>query len=445
LSAWGDTELLVELLDRQFSVLAEASGTQKLVRLRRVLGFIEGEPQLAAILLDMQRDAQALGTELNDADAAVRAALAELWQEHGAEIQQRLADVHNPALTAYGTLDGYEAAIAARRTVSVVQRDLNTEGETKNLVAAFGHWWKWITDMVSQAGEVLPEPLHVLSRKLQEITAAQQYADRGVDQARRSLPWSAYARLVARRDILNPKPPKDDDTLAWIRFQSATQFADVLGMADEVDVGPVNDAEVDVVYLELHEDAHLLYEELRFRIGQSRSRVSLVQRYAARCEAFDAQRLRDLCLGDPGNAERLLTLDMARYFFDAGIPPLIDATVGALRPDVLHIGSSALFYVEAKQYSDAHPSTQIKKAVAQVWGTWARLRRTYNSREAFLVIFRRAGAWVEIPSVVRHEGLHLFIVIADLSENAGSREKMHPIRFTEEELRPAPADAQVVT
>jgi hypothetical protein len=193
---------------------------------------------------------------------------------------------------------------------------------------------------------------------------------------------------------------------------------------------------VDAVYDSIQANAKLLHEELRLRIGLARSRLALVQRYAARCEAFDADRLRKACEDNSGSAERLLTLDLARFLFDAGLPPLIDATVGGLRPDILHVRPASLFYVEAKQYADEHPRSQLTKAYSQVWGTWGRLRKTHPAPEAFLVVFRRGGPWVELPSVIHHEGLKLYSVVADISNEAGSKEKRSPIRLTEYELRP---------
>jgi hypothetical protein len=118
------------------------------------------------------------------------------------------------------------------------------------------------------------------------------------------------------------------------------------------------------------------------------------------------------------------------------MPPLIDATALGLRPDILSLGAGDLFYVEAKQYAGQHPATQIRRAFAQVWSTWARLRQAYASSEAFLVIFRRSGPLVELPGVIRHDAIKLYPIVADISEVAGSLERRQAIAFTEEQLRP---------
>lgn len=78
----------------------------------------------------------------------------------------------------------------------------------------------------------------------------------------------------------------------------------------------------------------------------------------------------------------------------------------------------------------------IRKAFWQVWSTWNRIRLTYPSREAFLVIFRRGGPALLLPVVVHHDALKLYPVVADIASAAGSRETHAPITFTEQELRP---------
>jgi hypothetical protein len=57
MSLWGDVELLVELLDRQFQFLDELEGTDRIRRLPRLHLFIETEPRIAALLVDFKREA----------------------------------------------------------------------------------------------------------------------------------------------------------------------------------------------------------------------------------------------------------------------------------------------------------------------------------------------------------------------------------------------------
>jgi len=66
-SAWGDSELLVETTRPSVQVLLGLGGTAQIVRLPRILSFLQGEPQVAALLEDLQAEAT---RELQEYDAA---------------------------------------------------------------------------------------------------------------------------------------------------------------------------------------------------------------------------------------------------------------------------------------------------------------------------------------------------------------------------------------
>jgi hypothetical protein len=61
------------------------------------------------------------------------------------------------------------------------------------------------------------------------------------------------------------------------------------------------------------------------------SRFALVAGYAAHCEAFEAERLREMCDSDGKHAERLLTMDFMRYLSAEGVSALSDARPAVLR------------------------------------------------------------------------------------------------------------------
>jgi hypothetical protein len=227
------------------------------------------------------------------------------------------------------------------------------------------------------------------------------------------------------------------DDKNWIRFGEDRKFAEKLREADSKGLHLDAGGGVATFYRELMADAELLHEELRLRIGLTRSRIGLSRRYAAGCEAFHATRLREECKANSHTAETILTLDLARALFDAGLNPVIDGTVSGLRPDLLDTKVSSLFYVEAKQYNSRTPRSMIQKAYKQVWSTWARLRKQYPAaHEAFLVVFRLGGARAELPEVLTSEGFKLYSVLVDISSLAGSREKLQPLQLTEAELLP---------
>jgi hypothetical protein len=279
-----------------------------------------------------------------------------------------------------------------------------------------------------------------LRATLHKLGLEQQFAFRRFKLAGESLAGVAVKRLRAVAESLNPTPPKQGPDLGTsltgvAQFDEANRFASMIHEPWSARTHPGRD-DVDVAATRVAEDLRLLHEDLRVRIATGRSRQVLVRRFAARCEGFDADRLRTMCKEDSRNAERHLTLDLARYLFDQGLNPIIDPTVSGLRPDILDLSSGPAFYVEAKQYADSSPRDTILAGYRQVWGTWGRLRNRFNVPEAFVIVFRRSGPPVELPSLLRHRGLRLHSVFADLSTEAGSKEKQAPLSLTETELLP---------
>jgi len=436
-SAWGDSELLVQLLDRQFAFLLELRGTNKVLRISRLVSFLEGEPQIAGILDDLRYEAAAALARFDEADREVRRVLAQIWATHAEAIRARLQG-GDDRLQDYCPIGQFEERLAHEVQPWFPVADDTPADRTRKLLRAIQHWWKSCAQKAEALHEALPDDLQQVGGLLGRLDATYDFVARRLREESRSLPWPAYARVAETSSVTNPVPPNLSDSSGWEMHRVFSDRAKELRDADAFlqareETGVVR---IDGLYDSIDADAKILHEELRLRIGLARSRLALVQRYAARCEAFDAVRLRQACEADSGNAERLLTVDLARYLFDAGLPPLIDATVGGLRPDILHVEPASLFYVEAKQYGEDHPASQLRKAYAQVWGTWGRLRKTYPGKEAFLVVFRRAGPWAELPPVLHHRGLKLYSVVADISTQAGSREKHPVVTLTDEELLP---------
>lgn len=435
MSAWGDGELLVELLDRQFTYLFGLGGIRQILRLSRVLAFLQGEPQTAAILDDLRVESEDAMREYDFADIAAREQLEGLWTAHGAEMRRRLEGVDDDSLHPYSHV-GFELSFANSTPATLSELDDGTILQTENLIKSVRHWWKWTADLAKATSTPLEGEYAGLGEVLRRLLARYLFAAQRLREMRTVSAWCAYRRLVEKAYVTNPVPPNPTDESSWLLFEDANEGASIVRRADSGDTNDDLAENIDKFYDELESDAKVLHEELRLRLGLARSRAALIQRYAARCEAFDADRLREACDKEPSKAERLLTLDLARFLFDAGLRPLIDAKVGGLRPDILQPDPASLFYVEAKQYADAYPRSWLRKAYHQVWGTWGRLRKNYPCTEAFLIVFRRSGPWVDLPAVIHHQGLRLYSVVADISTEAGSREQFPPIRLTEEELRP---------
>jgi hypothetical protein len=135
-----------------------------------------------------------------------------------------------------------------------------------------------------------------------------------------------------------------------------------------------------------------------------------------------------------GGPEDRLTAEFARYLFDQGLSPLTKPLAGGLQPDLLD--PLASFYVEAKQY-DSSARGDIVKGVAQVLDTVGRLRGgPYAVEEAFCVIFRRGGAYYDLPRVLRTETFTVHLVLVDVAPavEAGRRQTATPVRIPADEF-----------
>jgi hypothetical protein len=177
--------------------------------------------------------------------------------------------------------------------------------------------------------------------------------------------------------------------------------------------------------VEIQDSVRTLHLALVTSLARGRSRWAMVKRFAARCESLDRQRLQ-AALDRSGQPEGLLTLEFARYLFDAGYNPLVDAAACGLRPDVLDATAEPAIYVEAKQYERVRQGTakQLEEALAQTLNTWARLSKRWNVPEAFLLVFRRSGRPLEFENPeLRVSGGRLYVLCVDLAdaEESGSR------------------------
>jgi hypothetical protein len=282
--------------------------------------------------------------------------------------------------------------------------------------------------------------LGTLREQLEELNCAQQYSFRRFQAARVSSPGRALARLRACRAHLNLEPPPNEASLqaraVWqARRSDDSVFSAAVHIPGQQLLNRHGGNLIEIRASEVTDDAELIWHGVRQRLLEGWSRRALVRRYAARSQAFEADRLRLVADDDSSRAEASLTRDFARYLFDQGLNPLLDSNVARLRPDVLDIGGQTAFYVEAKQYRDS-PRAMLVAAYRQVWSTWGRLREQHHCPEAFIAVFRRGGPRAELPARMSMSGLVLYSVLVDISLEAGSSERFDPIQLTAEELLP---------
>ncbi|MGH7437523.1 MAG: hypothetical protein ACRENE_17745, partial [Polyangiaceae bacterium] len=362
-----DAALLVGLLDQQVDYLVGQGSAHRLLVLPRFLRFLYGEPRIAALVADLDEEARNELRRLGAEDASVRSRLQHLWTEHGDDIQRLLADGNSEELNAWVNMADFTATLQAAEAPSFVSR---AEWPSNRPLLAFNQWANYASARPGAAPAIATIPAEI-----ERLRPRQEHQSRALRIATECYAGAALTRLRHLADGVNPIPPTGEGDLTArlgevIEYRQRNEWATLVHSPTRREEGRTRRQDVDNDVAQVERDAHLIQGELRQRIMLGHSRQALVRRYAARCEWFDAARLRDLAASDTRRAEANLTLDFARYLFDQGLTPLIDPTAGGLRPDVLDLSGSNVFYVEAKQYDAPNPRSTIIAAYHQVWGTW---------------------------------------------------------------------------
>jgi hypothetical protein len=190
--------------------------------------------------------------------------------------------------------------------------------------------------------------------------------------------------------------------------------------------------------------ARLLVLDLHRRLYTARGRLGVVQRFKARCEWHDRERLR--LLADAAQAarrspEHALRDELTLYLFDQGLNPLAEAVLGtSSRADVFDPSAGPCFYVEAKQYREGtNLDTLMQAAFRQALDTVGNLLGTdYGMDEAFVVLFRRSGPRALLPSEpLIADGLrwHFILVNIAAAQDDASQNKATPVEFSADTLR----------
>ena len=295
------------------------------------------------------------------------------------------------------------------------------------------------------------DPLDAWRRRLGNVQRRYDYAVRLLRLRTRTSAGLALLKLEAVPDELNPPARLLDDEgedslraasdlMRWARSESHSVFK--LAWQERLDAADLGIIDKRVV--DLRDAVERLREDLHRRIGTTRSRLALVNRFKLRCEWHDRDRMLAVADDDrlAGGPEDRLTGEFARYLFDAGLSPLTKPLAGGLQPDLLD--PLASFYVEAKQYAASSARADIVKSVAQVLDTVGRLRGgPYAVDEAFCVVFRREGPYYDLPPVLQTETYRLHLVLVDLAPTTetGRRQRDKPVQIPADEFfAAAPGD-----
>lgn len=446
---WANADVLIDMLDRQRVFVCSQENERCVLRVHGWLDFLGREPQLQGIARDLVLQAHERCRELKEADHQLRQDLQGLWETYGSMLQEVVAGgLAAEEVDFLGTLDGFSERVRERPSEILPRWQIYDEDQTRTgaLISTLSGWCKTAIGKLEHGRAPIPPGLLALDQGTVALASEVQHWKRRLRLLVENEAGVALWRLqLTARDSI-PAPTKSEGgdmrievTLEMVRAHAIAEFASEVHSRGSTQKRLLERDQVTEVAEHIASDVALVTHALQLEIIKGRSRGSLVRRYAARCEAYEASELRELSASDRRRAERHLTRDFARYLFDQGLTPVMDPTIAGLRPDVVGEVGDTLFYVEAKQYSGSNPRSQIVSAYRQVWSTWGRLVNVAAVPEAFLLVFRLSGPRVELPRVLKFEGRRLWSTLVDISEVAGSREKENPIHLDESDLLPAGA------
>ena len=479
---------LVELLDRQVDfLLRQTESAAFLVQVEPFLGALRSEPRLAAYLDDLLDEVVGIIDAMEEVDTELTAELVELRRElvelrpdaddsdvtppsesgsPAARLQARLgyrgtlayfddwaarqpepfnADgVGGTAKTLLGILQNKDGAYLYEVEAAAAGKD-ETEASLENDANE--------APMPTEDEQNGPgsDGLDAWRRRLGNVQRRYDYAVRLLRLRTRTSAGLALFKLEAVPDELNPPPRLLDDEgqespsaasdhVKWASSESYSLFK--LAWQERLDAADLG--VIDNRVADLRDAVERLREDLRRRIGSTRSRLALVNRFKLRCEWHDRERMLAVAGDDhlAGGPEDRLTSEFARYLFDAGLSPLTKSLAGGLEPDLLD--PSASFYVEARQFASSSGRGDIVNGVKQVLDTVGSLRGgPYAVDEAFCVVFRRDGPYYDLPAVLQTDTYRLHLVLVDLAPitEAGRRQRDKPVQIPVDEFFATAPDA----
>lgn len=456
MTAWANAEVLIELLERQRDQVLQFEHELRIFALSRWLRVLTSDAQLAALIRELLADYKLELDELSASDAKIRDFLQSFWSNSGQLILQIFHDRgwNGEAIaSAYCPLDEFEERVKKRIRYAFRSPRLFDEdsSQTAKLAQALKHWSIFAIQKFESLGTEPPEEVLTAKQTGELALANITYIQRCHSTIHESSPGAAFKRLSSRILEANQRPPElamaesaeKFEEQAWLLafFARGDAFSDKVHGFNSARMRRVEGDEVSSAAVEIAYDIRTVTHELTAKLLTGRSRLALIKRYAAQCEAFDSDELRNLVANSKGSVEQQLTLRFAKYLFEQGLNPILNPDIGGLKPDVVAVLPGSMLYVEAKQYGATFKRTTILNAYQQVWGTWATLRQQSTIHEAFLLVFRVAGPRVELPEVLTHDGRKLYSVLVDISAERGSAERKQPVTFGDAELLPRGGDS----
>jgi hypothetical protein len=434
--------LSADLLERQLAYLERLSDLEFLFAVGDSLKALEADPELARHMSDLCCEADDLGRTLREVEldgGIPERTLDRLWDE----LDSGLRDPHHVALVKARTR--FRSLLADVEHPVVVPLDPNAGGEDDSRI---GHLVRMVADFDDDSGARIIDRMRTSFDGVREQQEALH-----LRQLRLTRTHAGVALLRMRCLAANHPSGAPEEAASCPRSQERPPAlvvrADAGGRSWARLLNGLLTGRDELERLELAPQllaalrgaASRLILELSSRIGTVRSRLAMIDRYKARCEWHDRERLFQLAEEATGARESSLRDELALYLFDNGLNPISEASLGShSRADVFHAAARDSFVLEAKQYTNGTGlDAALRAAFRQALDTVGNLRGSgYEADEAFVVLFRRGGPRVILPTdPIVADGLSWYLRLINIApaEADASRNKETPKEYTTEALR----------
>lgn len=418
----------VVTLDRQAEyLLGIADPVAFLRQLKRWMTLLSADPRIAGHMQDFvyewQRELALLEAVDGKCVSVLRSLISELC-ELAPELDDRTLEPTDGAWRwSLASFDSIASGPMAQVALDRPTDPTRTSRLMEILVEKLRH--------VRERGLATDEWLDEMMRRRDNVSEQIGHALRAFDLEHLSSPGRAVIALQGILAVLNPQPivlaPGDSMMAHYTEF-----LADLFGheVRKAMQWGAGSAEALRKFHASAHEDARRLHVNLVLRVSMRMSLVTLLDRYASRCELYERTRLLKLASGS--NSEAALKRELMLWLFDQGLNPLAEADVGGLRADLLDSGR---LIVEVKRYRKS-AREEIVTGVRELRDHALRLVGTpHFAREACYVVFREAGPIYELPREVQFGEITIITKLVDLGPNdeAGSRrrEKVNSIPLAE--------------
>ncbi|MDQ4126326.1 MAG: hypothetical protein M3134_12135 [Actinomycetota bacterium] len=450
---------LLELLDRQRTFLDRQHDVRFVLHLRRYFALLDADARVRVLLDDLHAEAYAALDAFSAHQQTVAHRLRPLREQLEAA-GDPLEPQRSPGDAQYLSFEHWDSRYASlldsapppqpgTENVSVV--DILLHILQRRLHRIRFEVPEHSGRVIHETGDDRRPELAKLAGSVAEIAGEHQRVQQRLTDDTAVLAPFALLRLRGIVEALDVSPPRaravgDEEPIDWVTALVRQRFGALAALVVKEAPergrpvrGLVPDAadRLSELVAAAKDELDVVHEEIRLRLGLTRSRLALIHRFKQRCEWYEHNSLRAIAERRSSTAEAALTRELVRFLFDQGLNPITRPLTGRLEPDLLDPALTPSFYVEVKQYVRS-ARQYLREGVWQVHDTMATLAATrYEVRDAFYVVFRRGGPRYSFPAEVRGERWRIYPVLIDLAPNVGSRGGGQAKTIPADELEPS--------